>query len=1062
MSWGRAFSGPKGRQRAETDRMRHYRLIALIVSLGTVLFSFGCGGGVGDDPYGQQLIGPTGIVSGRVLDNGLIASGRVAATAPTGQPLSGASIWIEELPDRRTVSSSDGRFTIDNLPVGSTYHLIVRHDDTSRGLFRSRSEGIALNDQQRERRLDLGIRRADRAVTMIVRDSEGNPMTGGTVTFWGETQIADSQGRVMVQMPADTSLDILAAAPGKDPVTIPVIFEADSQEEIAIGLQPTGSGNRPPLVRLAAGSSVRVARNGELSLTATASDPDGDTLSYLWRGTAGAYVSSGTTQAAARWRAPDFDTTASVSVEVADGRGGRSHAVLGVTVGAGGTNRAPVASILASGTRIEYATGVRLTAQVSDPDGDAVNCIWRADRGSLQVSTGTTTVWTSPSTSGAATVSLEAGDSLGASTTTRLVITVLAPNSAPTLTISATGTSVLPNTGVTLTARGNDVDGDPLSYAWSASGGTLSAVSGPSVLWHGPATESVATITCLANDGRGGTANATYVFNISASPNNAPAISVSASRVVTAEGVNVSVLATGYDVDGDSLTYRWTATGGSFADTAAARTSWLPGVGSQTYTLACAARDARGSVATATIQVRVMETARLDVGNVQHIGLAGSGREIALTTPSGQGKFGVLVYSLDRAGANHSFDVNGGGTVLPSVSAAPAFSVIRPGFPTGQAAIDAVMRRKAAESPYRLSATTGVRPSVRASEANVGDIHAFKVYSSSGYQTRSARLAVIGAKCKVFIDQNEAGGYSPAGVTDAMMTEFANEFDSRIWSFINDNYGSPSNMTGDGKVTILFTPLVNVFGAAGFFDPTDLMPGDTDSNKRDMFNMWVFDSRDGFTTAGWKEATTQTLVHEFQHLVNTWAHMQNHVGEEAVWLNEGLSVGAEVRYSNAPDSRFDSYAEIPERLPLTVWPYAATVANYGCVGLFAHHLYERLGGSAIRSMVQSTSSGTANIEAHSGGKAFDQLLREWGVAMYRNNTGLTGMATDYQMDVALDGLKKAQKNFGSAFSGNVYGTAWRFIEYLPPTGYADPFTTIRISDPGNGTIAFSIVRIQSP
>ncbi|MBP7634629.1 carboxypeptidase regulatory-like domain-containing protein [Candidatus Ozemobacteraceae bacterium] len=1041
--------------------MRHYRLIALVVSLGTVLLSFGCGGGVGDDPYGQTFIGSTGVVSGRVLDNGLIASGRVAAVAPTGQPLSGASIWIEELPDRRTVSSSDGRFTIDNLPVGTTYHLVVRHDDTSRGIFRSRSEGIALNDQQRERQLDLGIRQADRAVTMIVRDSEGNPMIGGTVTFWGETQRVDSQGRVTVQMPADTSLDILAAAPGKDPVAIPVTFEANSQEEIAIGLQTTGSVNRPPLVRLAAGSSVRVARNDELSLTATAFDPDGDTLSYLWGGTAGAYVSSGTAQTTARWRAPDFDTTASVSVEVADGHGGRSHAVLGVTVGAGGTNRAPVASILASGTRIEYATGVRLTAQVSDPDGDVVTCVWRTDRGSLQASTGTTTVWTSPSTSGAATISLEAGDSLGASTTTRLVITVLAPNSAPTLAISATGTSVLPTAGVTLTAQGSDIDGDPLSYAWSASGGMLSAVSGPSVLWHAPATEGVVTITCLASDGRGGTADASYVFSISSSPNNVPAISVSASRRVTAEGVNVSVLATGYDADGDSLTYRWKATGGTFADITSARTSWIPGVGSQTYTLSCEARDSRGSAATATIEVRVMETACLDVGGTQHFGPAGSGREIALTTPSGQGRFGVLVYSLDRTGTNHSFDVNGGGTVLPAVSGAPAFSIIRPGFPAGQAAVDAVMRRKASESPYRLSGTSGIRPSLRASEANVGDTHTFKVYSTSGYQERSARLAVIGTKCKVFIDQNEAGGYSPAEVTDAMMTEFANEFDSQIWSFINDNYGSPSNLADDDKVTILFTPIVNSIGAAGFFDPTNLMTGDSHSNNRDMFNMWIYAPKDGYTLDWWKEATRLTLVHEFQHLVNTWTHMQKHIDEEAVWLNEGLSVGAEVRYSNARDDRFDAYSERPELVPLTEWPYDATVANYGCVGLFAHHVYERFGGAAIRSMVQSTSSGTANVEAHSGGTSFDQLFREWGVAMYRNNKGLTGMATDYRLNVELDMLKKTQKSFGNGFSGSVYGTAWRFIEYLPPVGYADQFTTIRVSDPGSGNIAFSIVRIQN-
>lgn len=1041
--------------------MRNLSLVAGLISLGALLFSFGCGYSAGDDAPGQSLLVANGSVSGRVLDNGLMASARNAAAAPSGQALSGASVWVEELPDRRTVSSSDGHFTISGLPIGNSYHLVVRHDDASRGLFRYRSEAVSISDQQFERQLDLGIQRADQTVTLIVRDSGGTPLNNGTVTFWGETQTVDSQGRVRVQMPMNTSADITAAAPGKAPVVIPVNFETTSQGELGVGLQTTGSDNRPPLVRLSAGSSPNVTRNSELALTATASDPDTDTLAYSWTSTVGTYISSGTTQAGARWRAPDFDTTASVSVEVTDGRGGRAHAVLGVTIGAGGSNQAPVAVILASGTRVEYATALRLTAQAGDPDGDPVTCLWQADRGSLESSSGTTTLWTSPATAGAATISLTAGDSRGASTTTSLVITVLAPNSPPTLTVSATGTSVVPGTDVSLTAQAADIDGDSLSYAWTTSNGTLHSTSGATVVWKAPSAAGVATVTCLAGDTRGGLATATWSFEIAAVPNNAPTVSITSSRQVTAEGVNVSVLSTGRDPDGDPLEYAWTANGGSFASASAAQTSWVPGTGSRSYTLACAVSDGRGKSATSTLQIQVMETVGLSEGEVKHVGLAGGGREVALTTPSGQGRFGLLITSLDRNGAAHSFNVNGGGSVLPAVSGAPALSVktSQPGFPSGQAAVDAVMRRRAAESPYRLSAKTSIRPSIRASEANLGDIHTFRVYSPAGHQTRSARLAAIGTRCKIFIDQNDAGGYAPGDVTDAMLTEFAAEFDSRIWSFINNNYGSPSNLTGDGKVTILFTPLVNAIGAAGFFDPTDLMPADPDSNDRDIFNMWVYDSHAGYSTAWWKQATTETLVHEFQHLVNTWAHMQNNVGEEAVWLNEGLSVGAEMRYSDSPDSRFAAYEETPELLPLTVWPYDASVANYGCVGLFAHHLYEQLGGDAIRSMVHSTSSGTANIEARSGGKPFNQMFQEWGAAMYRNNKGLSGQATDYRLDVGLDNLKKSQQNFGAAFTASVTGTAWRFIEYLPPSGYAQPFTTITVTDPGNGDIAFSVVRI---
>ncbi|HNW35658.1 MAG TPA: hypothetical protein PKM25_12040, partial [Candidatus Ozemobacteraceae bacterium] len=475
-----------------------------VISLGALLFAFGCGYNAGEDAPGRSLLVLNGSVSGRVLDNGLLSSSRLAAAVTSGQPLGGAAVWVEELPDRKAVTGSDGSFVIGNIPLGSGYHLIVRHEDSLRGLFRYRSEAVTVTAQQDERQVDLGIQKADRAVTVVVCDSAGNVLQNGSVTFWGETRTAGPQGRIAVQMPDNTALDIIVAAPGKDSVIIPVLFEANAQGEVGIGLQNAGTGNSPPLVRLNSGSIPVVARKSELVLTVTASDADGDVLTYDWTGSPGIFAASGTSQVTARWQAPDFDTTASVAVTVSDGRGGRASAVLGITVGAGGFNQPPTASILASTTRLDEATALRLYAQVSDPDGDSVGCLWQADRGSLDSTTGTSTVWISPLTPGLATIWLTAGDSRGAFVTTTLLINVLAPNVLPTLAISATGSSVLPNVAMRLTAQTSDADGDQISCSWAATGGTLSTTDGSSVAWQAPAAVGLATVTCLADDGRGG------------------------------------------------------------------------------------------------------------------------------------------------------------------------------------------------------------------------------------------------------------------------------------------------------------------------------------------------------------------------------------------------------------------------------------------------------------------------------------------------------------------------------------------------------------------------------
>ncbi len=80
------------------------------------------------------------------------------------------------------------------------------------------------------------------------------------------------------------------------------------------------------------------------------------------------------------------------------------------------------------------------------------------------------------------------------------------PNHDPVITaVSATPSDRVEFGGiVNLSVVATDQDNDPLTFAWQATGGTLSATTGTSVVWTAPSTEGSYAVTVSASDGREG------------------------------------------------------------------------------------------------------------------------------------------------------------------------------------------------------------------------------------------------------------------------------------------------------------------------------------------------------------------------------------------------------------------------------------------------------------------------------------------------------------------------------------------------------------------------------
>jgi len=70
----------------------------------------------------------------------------------------------------------------------------------------------------------------------------------------------------------------------------------------------------------------------------------------------------------------------------------------------------------------------------------------------------------------------------------------------------------------TLTAVGNDPDGDTLTYRWTVPSGTLANPSDRQTLWTAPMQEGPVQATVTVNDGKGGTASANTTIQVTRPP----------------------------------------------------------------------------------------------------------------------------------------------------------------------------------------------------------------------------------------------------------------------------------------------------------------------------------------------------------------------------------------------------------------------------------------------------------------------------------------------------------------------------------------------------------------
>lgn len=347
-----------------------------------------------------------------------------------------------------------------------------------------------------------------------------------------------------------------------------------------------------------------------------------------------------------------------------------------------------------------------------------------------------------------------------------------------------------------------------------------------------------------------------------------------------------------------------------------------------------------------------------------------------------------------------------------------------------QAQFEEIMRRDFVNSIRNAGGSSAILQSrsLRLSDHSgekVGDVVNFNIIVSyifgQTYNSRRCKLVRMTDHCKIFVDQDSYEGLSAVigtyAITEDDLNHIVTEFETYIYPLMNDNYGEVYDIDGDGRLSIVFSPVYPKVGFAGLFNTLHMNPiNPANSNQRDMIGIWTPHSLSNSSSTGekWRMDSRETIAHEMQHAINFSAKVfpggvfkyENdsnfNANEdsylEAMWLDESLSVGSEARYRLARgqysvyEARFNSWAKSsPHTYGLTTW-VSGMLGHYGQKGLFNYYLYEQYGGEKIKLMVQSQTTGVDNIEAVYG-KTMKELAKGFSMAIINESLRKEGLAS---------------------------------------------------------------------
>ena len=302
----------------------------------------------------------------------------------------------------------------------------------------------------------------------------------------------------------------------------------------------------------------------------------------------------------------------------------------------------------------------------------------------------------------------------------------------------------------------------------------------------------------------------------------------------------------------------------------------------------------------------------------------------------------------------------------------------------------------------------------RASVPAVGERRDFDVLNKDQEFTRvTAEAVFVADRAVIYQDLN-----APAGGLDARsFGALGRDFDDPIFPTNVDVFGETSDLDGNERVVILFTPVVNELtprGAdgfvGGFFFGLDLLVGRPGSNEGEVFYALVPDPEGEFgderSTELVMDVIPAILAHEFQHMIGFGqrALVLGATSQEALWLSEALAQMAEdvvgdaflervdtskaILYKSGNWIRGERYLRDPGDVSLIVAQGQGSLEERGGGWLFVRYLRGQSGSDQIfGDLTRTTRVGVANVVAVTG-RSWESQFPDWSAALYLDETGV--------------------------------------------------------------------------
>ncbi|MCX5701718.1 MAG: putative Ig domain-containing protein [Candidatus Omnitrophica bacterium] len=439
-------------------------------------------------------------------------------------------------------------------------------------------------------------------------------------------------------------------------------FALKAQDEVpntsAISNSPSAAAKANNAPVLAAIGNKSVNENVNLSFIISATDEDGDTLTYSATGLPTGALFNASTRTFS-WT-PSYAQAGiynNVTFSVSDGKGGTDSEAITITVN--NVNLAPVLNAIGNKTIAENAA-LSITIGATDADGDALTySASNLPAGATFNASTRTFAWTPDYTqSGTYTAVHFAVTDGTASATEDITITVTNVNRAPVLTAIGNKT-VTENSALSFIINATDADGDTLTYSASnlPTGATFNA-SARTFSWT-PSLSQAGTYTAVHFAATDGTATASEDITITVNNNNQAPVLAAIGNKSVAENAALSFTISASDADGDTLTYSATGLPAGASFNASTRAfAWTPSyTQAGTYNnVAFSLNDGQGGTDSEAITITVTNVNRAPVLAVIGNKIVTEGSALTFTISATDADGDALTYSASNLPTGASFN----------------------------------------------------------------------------------------------------------------------------------------------------------------------------------------------------------------------------------------------------------------------------------------------------------------------------------------------------------------------------------------------------------------------